>query len=261
MIQDVDESLRALVRKEGLNGSKAEIAFDAPTRDWASRRNTPTVDLYLYDIREDLERREIAWQDVRGDDGLVTERRPPARRFKLSDLVTAWTQRAEDEHRLLSSLLDCFLSHEQLPDGYASGSLSEAGHPVYLNIALPPPQDRSISDVWSALGGELKASLDLVVNAPVAVHRSKAAPPAVLEDPKIVVARPDAEAETAPGGKGKGKAGRPVGAPAAGGPRQGRLQPGEPLTPAMMPLQEETVHSGKERQPGRILRMRGAPRS
>src|SRR2546428_10505760 len=84
MIQDVDESLRALVKKEGLNGSKAEIAFDAPNKEWAARRNTPTVDLYLYDIREDLDRREIAWEDVRGQDGLVTERRPPPRRFKLS---------------------------------------------------------------------------------------------------------------------------------------------------------------------------------
>jgi uncharacterized protein DUF4255 len=263
MIQDVDESLRALVKKEGLNGSKAEIAFDAPTREWASRRNTPTVDFYLYDIREDLDRREIAWAEVRGDDGIVTQRRPPPRRFKLSYLVTAWTQRPEDEHRLLSSLLECFLSYEQLPDAYVSGSLSEAGLPVYLAIALPPPQDRSISDVWSALGGELKPSLDLVVNTPVALRRARPAPPPVLEEPKIVVTRPDAEAETAAaGGRGKGKAaGRPVGTPGAGGAREGRLKPGEPLTPAMMPLQEETVYSGKEKRPGRILRMRGAPRS
>jgi hypothetical protein len=260
MIQDVDESLRALVKKEGLNGSKAEIAFDAPNKDWAARRNTPTVDLYLYDIREDLERREIAWQDVRGGDGIVTERRPPPRRFKLSYLVTAWTQRPEDEHRLLSSLLECFLSHEQMPDGYLSGSLSETRLPVYINIALPPPQDRSISDVWSALGGELKPSLDLVVNAPVAVQRVKVAPPPVLEEPKVVVASPDGKGETA--GKAKdGGAGRPLGKPAAAGAREGRLRPGEPLTPAMIPLQEETVHSGKDRRPGRILRVRGAPRS
>src|SRR5918912_797714 len=66
MIQDVDESLRALVKREALNGSKAEIAFDAPTREWSSRRNVPTVDLYLYDIREDLERREVMWEEIRG---------------------------------------------------------------------------------------------------------------------------------------------------------------------------------------------------
>src|SRR5947209_1476889 len=220
MIQDVDESLRALVKRDALNGSKADVAFDAPNKEWSSRRNTPTVDLYLYDIREDLEQREVMWEAIRDDSGFVTERRPPARRFKLSYLVTAWTQRPEDEHRLLSSLLSCFLRNQTMPVDLITGSLVGARLPITLNIAMPPPQDRSISDVWSALGGELKASLDLVVNAPVAVRRSKAAPPAVLEEPKIVVARPDAEAETAAGGKARGK-GRGVGAPAAGASREG----------------------------------------
>src|ERR1700730_12544569 len=94
MIQDVDESLRALVKRDALNGSKADVAFDAPTKEWSSRRNTPTIDLYLYDIREDLEQREVMWEDIRGDSRdprLITERRPPPRRFKLSYLVTAWT--------------------------------------------------------------------------------------------------------------------------------------------------------------------------
>src|SRR6202011_4714189 len=165
MIQDVDESLRALVKRDALNGSKADIAFDAPNREWSSRRNAPTVDLYLYDIREDLEQREGMWEDVIGDNGFVAPRRPPPRRFKLSSLVTAWTQRPEDEHRLLSSLLACFLRYPKMPADMLSEVLAESRQPILLNIALPPPQDRSISDVWSALGGELKASLDLVVNA------------------------------------------------------------------------------------------------
>src|SRR6184192_493589 len=159
MIQDVDESLRALVKRDALNGSKADVAFDAPTREWSSRRNTPTVDLYLYDIREDLEQREVMWEAVRGDSGFVTERRPPARHYKLSYLVTAWTQRPEDEHRLLSAVLGCFVRHERLPADVLAGSLTHSELPVYMTIALPPPTDRSLSDVWSALGGELKPSL------------------------------------------------------------------------------------------------------
>ena len=59
MIQDLDESLRALVRRDAMDGSGVEISFDAPTKDWSARRNTPTVDLYLYDIREDMARREV----------------------------------------------------------------------------------------------------------------------------------------------------------------------------------------------------------
>src|SRR5205823_455041 len=83
--------------------SGVDVSFDAPTKDWSARRNTPTVDLYLYDIREDLVRREVMWEPVRGKDGMVSGRKPPLRRFKFSYLVTAWTQRPEDEHRLFSS--------------------------------------------------------------------------------------------------------------------------------------------------------------
>jgi hypothetical protein len=41
MIEEVDEALRGLVRREALNGSDVEVVFDAPTRDWAARRNAP----------------------------------------------------------------------------------------------------------------------------------------------------------------------------------------------------------------------------
>jgi hypothetical protein len=276
MIQDVDESLRALVKRDALNGSKADVAFDAPTKEWSSRRNTPTVDLYLYDIREDLEQREVMWQDIRGDardPRLITERRPPPRRFKLSYLVTAWTQRPEDEHRLLSALLGCFLRHPTMPADALSGTLVDAQQPIMLNIALPPPQDRSISDVWSALGGELKPSLDLVVNAPFEIKTAIAAGPPVLEEPKFAFAGADGETDQAVGSgaravrskRAAAAAGdaKPVGAPGPGGPKaSGRLKPGEPANkPGVTPDQEELVRSGKEKQPGRILRIRGINRS
>src|SRR5436309_11801428 len=208
MIQDVDESLRALVKRDALNGSKAEVAFDAPNREWASRRNTPTVDLYLYDIREDLEQREVMWEEVRDDSGFVKERRPPPRRFKLSYLVTAWTQRPEDEHRLLSSLLACFLRHPTMPTDALAGALAQARMPILLNIALPPPQDRSISDVWSALGGELKPSLDLVVNVPFEIKVAIPAGPPVLEEPRFSFAGPDGESEDATTPAARGGRGR-----------------------------------------------------
>src|SRR5436309_13941910 len=274
MIQDVDESLRALVKRDALNGSKADVAFDAPTKEWSSRRNTPTVDLYLYDIREDLEQREVMWENIRGESGVVSERRPPPRRFKLSYLVTAWTQRPEDEHRLLSTLLSCFLRHPTMPADALSGALVEARQPILLNIALPPPQDRSISDVWSALGGELKPSLDLIVNAPFEIKVAMPAGPPVMEEPKFTVARPDGESEAVAGqgtrnGQGKrspvaiASSAKPIGSPGAGGPStRGRLKPGEPADkPGVTPEQDDVVRSGKEKQPGRILRIRGVNRS
>ncbi len=217
MIHDVDESLRALVQRDALNGSGVELAFDAPTKDWVARRNAPIVSLYLYDIREDLSRRDTAWVDVRDADGRVTGRRLPPRRYRLSYLATAWTNRPEDEHRLLSSLLSGFLRHEYFPPELLKGSLEGEETPVLITVALPPDDERKVADTWSALGGELKPSLDVVVVAPMNIARSIDAGPPVLEAPRLEVVRTNGEAaedETATGGsKGRRRAGS--GGPAA----------------------------------------------
>jgi hypothetical protein len=204
MIQDVDEALRMLVRREALPGTDVDVAFDAPTRDWSSRRNAPTVDLYLYDIREDLQRREVMWQAIRDSEGFVTNRQPPPRHYKLSYLVTAWTQRPEDEHRLLSAVLTCFVRHERLPEEVLTGSLV-GDYPVFATIALPPPSDRPLSDVWSALGGELKPSLDLVVIAPLADSRVELPGPPVREVPRFFFSSPGASGAAAEAQRSRGR--------------------------------------------------------
>lgn len=189
MIHEVDELLEKLVKKDALNGSSVELVFDAPTKDWVARRNGPAVDLYLYDIREDLQRRVPAWEDQRAPDGTVNARSLPPRRFKLSYLVTAWTQRPEDEHRLLSSLLSAFIRNPMIKPELLEGSLAEPNLPVYIDVGQPPSQDRSLADVWSALGGELKPSLDVVVTAPIMVTRIAPYGPPVRSTPTIGLAR------------------------------------------------------------------------
>ena len=177
VIPEVDQALRTLIERDALDPDEVEVAFDAPTKEWASRRNAPTVDVYLYDIREDLRRRERGWLDE-FDGNRVRARHQPPRHFKLSYLVTAWTSRPEDEHRLLSALMASFVRFDALPRDVLTGSLAELGLPVPLTLALPPPEDRSFADVWTALGGELKPSIDLVVTAPVATGRAfDAGPP------------------------------------------------------------------------------------
>lgn len=183
VIHEVDEALRAMFRTEALaGGAQVSVVFDAPTRDWAAKVNAPTVNLYLYDIREDMRRRERGLLNEYDEQGTIVARRRPPRYFKLSYLITAWTKRPEDEHRLLSSLLSCLLRYEALPAERLTGTLAELGVPVPMTIALPPPEDRSFADVWSALGGELKPSLDLVVSVPVTESPVYPAGPEVGEE-------------------------------------------------------------------------------
>ncbi|MBO3746856.1 DUF4255 domain-containing protein [Streptosporangiaceae bacterium NEAU-GS5] len=179
MIHEVDEALRALIRDQALTDG-IEIMLEAPTKDWAARRNTPTVNMYLYDIREDLRRREVGRVPEYNDQGRIAARHPPPRYMKLSYLVTAWTQRPEDEHRLLSAMLAVLLAHSHLVG--LSGDLAELGLPVPMTVALPPPEDRAFADVWTALGGELKPSLDVVVSAPVLAGPPRPAAPLVTEE-------------------------------------------------------------------------------
>ena len=185
MIDELDAALRTLVEQEVLNGSGVEVQFDAPTKDWAARRNQPTIDIYLYDIRQDLSRRQFGIVEQTDEAGTVEQRRRIPTWFRVSYLVTAWTQRPEDEHRLLSALLSCFLRHERVPPDLLSGSLAELEMSVPLSVALPPPQDRALSDVWSALGGELKPSLDINVIAPMLPDVYDEVGPPVTREPAL----------------------------------------------------------------------------
>ncbi|MFL6074133.1 MAG: DUF4255 domain-containing protein [Mycobacteriales bacterium] len=185
MIHEVDEALRQLLRTEALRGADIDVVFDAPTKDWAARRNAPTVNLYLYDIREDLRRRQRGLLNEYDERGIVTARHMPPRYIKLSYLLTAWTQRPEDEHRLLADLMTCLFSYEAVPPTLLTGQLAGLGLPVALTVALPPPEDRSFADVWTALGGELKPSLDLVACAPLESIREMPVGPPVTEGARV----------------------------------------------------------------------------
>jgi hypothetical protein len=281
MIHEVDDALRALVRRDVLRGSsEVDVVFDAPTKDWSTRRgNSPTIDVFLYDVREDVRRREIGRIERREDGGRVIDRQTPPRWFKLSYLVTAWTQRPEDEHLLLSTLLAAFLRRDLLPRELLGGSLADLALPIPMTVAIPPPEDRALSDTWSALGGELKPSLDLVVIAPFDLARDLPAGPPVLESPRLRVGtgvlnpvrRADEAATPAAAGKGtrrRGAAGRaasgdasPDGAERQAGGRAG-TPPGEAAAGTAPGRRAEDVFEGGDRpHPGRRFRIQEIERA
>ncbi|HEX2294325.1 MAG TPA: DUF4255 domain-containing protein [Actinomycetota bacterium] len=182
MLEAVGGALRALIERDALHGSGVDVSFEAPSKAWAARRNSPTVNVYLYDIREDLERRPGGYEEIRRPvDGreVVVDRRMPPRLFALSYLVSAWTQRPEDEHRLLGALLSCLLRNPVLPSGL--------GAPLRMTVGLGKSKDRSATELWAALGGELKPSLDVVVTAPVDPAMHQEVGPLVTEEPVVRV--------------------------------------------------------------------------
>jgi hypothetical protein len=163
MLADLDETLRVLLKRElarhGFDG--VEVAFDAPARDWSSQLSGPTVNLFLYDLRESHEFRPTEWREDRSN-GRNREVRPPMI-MECSYAVTAWTQAVEDEHRLLSQVLGVLFAFPQLPADVLAGRLAETAQRFAIEGRIGQPKSDGKADFWSAVGGQYKASLDYVV--------------------------------------------------------------------------------------------------
>jgi hypothetical protein len=164
MIDDLDEVLRQfLIRDLPIKNGEVDIKFDQPKREWSARVSRPTLNLFLYDIRENQKLRQTqpAWEMVRNDDGTVTKRRKPAR-VDLHYMITAWAAEAEDEHRLLSRTLMALFRYPHLPEELLPESFQ--GQPVPIPIMVAQYDElRTPTDVWNVLDNEMRPALACIV--------------------------------------------------------------------------------------------------
>jgi hypothetical protein len=163
MINDLDETLKQLmVKKAGLDPAEVDISFDIPTREWSTPVTRPTVNFYLYDLRENTILRETYWDDETDQDGRINLKRRPLR-IDLSYMITCWTSSAEDQHRLLWRVMETFFRHSPLPEEVLQGDLRNLTHPVRTLVAQPDGVLKNVSDFWGALENQLRPSVSLVV--------------------------------------------------------------------------------------------------
>lgn len=168
MLDALDETLKALLREMGgLDPEEVDVAFDAPDREWAARVGKPTVNCYLYDVRENLELRGTEWSVERNSNGHMTEKRKSPRRFDLSYVCTAWTADIEDEHRLLWRVLATMIRCPRLPKHLLQGELANLDYPIMTEVAQPDGLLRDPADVWSALDNRIRPSINVVVTLPL----------------------------------------------------------------------------------------------
>jgi len=163
MIQDLDDTLKELlVQKVPIDATSVDIKFDMPTKDWAAAVTKPTVDLFLYDVRENHELRNNQRYLTRSG-ATATERRAPVR-LDFTYLITAWTTDVSDEHQLLGRLLTTLLRYPMLPEEALKGTMQTQPLPLQAWIAQPE-RTPNAWDFWSSLDGRLKAGISYVVTA------------------------------------------------------------------------------------------------
>jgi hypothetical protein len=165
-LADLDEALRTLLRRElehhGFEG--VEIAFDAPASDWSAKLTAPTVNLFLYDLRENLAQSEATPRNVRVNGAAMAA--PPPMRLEVTYAVTAWTKAVEDEHRLLSQVLAILFSHTSLPADLLAGRLAAASQLRAIETEVGRPKEEK-ADFWTSIGGRYKASIDYAIRLEV----------------------------------------------------------------------------------------------
>ena len=170
MIDDLSQTLRTILTQGGPEPLKsAQIVFDRPADPFAPQQTT--VDLFLYDIREDLELRSND-PVIERMNGRVTTHRPPLR-VACSYLVTAWPGGLTGdaavllEQRLLSQTLQVLSGRPTIDPDLLQGSLKGQQPPLPLVTALVDPQ-KNLSEFWTALGNKLRPSLTVRVTISLA---------------------------------------------------------------------------------------------
>ncbi len=159
MIADLDEGIRQLLMQRGnLDSGEVDISFEMPTREWSARLAKPTVNVYLFDIRENKELKDpSAWTARRGPNNTAVKSRPPVR-LDLSYRITAFASTVEDEHRLLSRVLLVLFRNPVFPSDLLQGEV--AGQEVRTEVAQPDGIIQSPADYWGALDNDIRPAID-----------------------------------------------------------------------------------------------------
>ncbi|HEV7859432.1 MAG TPA: Pvc16 family protein [Pyrinomonadaceae bacterium] len=167
MIDDLSRTLQAILDDPGLTGafpelSAAQISFDRPTDPYNPGQTT--LNLYLYDIRENVE--------LRNSEPVITRNNgqatllPGPLRVACSYLLTAWpvggTDLALQEQKLLGQALVVLSRYTLIPPQFLKGSL--VGQDPALPLMTSQIEGlKDPSDFWTALGNKLRTSISLTV--------------------------------------------------------------------------------------------------
>jgi hypothetical protein len=176
MLSSLDETIKQLLVKKGaVDTGVIDIRFDMPDREWSASLSKPTINIYLYDLRENHKLRGTEFSITRDQNGNTTKKKN-ASRIDISYLVTVWTNDITDEHRLLWHVLATLFRYQELPEDILSEELLQKKYPVITACAQPDGLFNNPADFWSALDNEIKPSINYIVTLPLDTDMAFTAP-------------------------------------------------------------------------------------
>jgi hypothetical protein len=180
MIRDLSTTLQAILSDPALATpfpelSRALITFDRP--DDGFKPTQTTVDLFLFDVRENMELRSNEPKIEQLNGQAVIHRAPM--RVACTYLITAWptggTDLALQEQRLLTQALQVLSSYPMIPDAYLKGKLIGQQPPLPM-MATHPDELKNPAEFWTAIGNKMRPSVTVTVTISMEVFAPVTAP-------------------------------------------------------------------------------------
>ncbi len=166
MLADLDESIKKLLVAElPVKNGEIDIKFDQPKREWSARLAKPTINFFLYDVRENVTLRQHQWEALKqnGNARLDVSRlkRTPFR-VDCYYMITSWAAEPDDEHRLLSRVLMALFRNPILEDTFLVGEMQGQAFEIQGRVANHDKLTNP-AEVWSALDNEMRPSISYLV--------------------------------------------------------------------------------------------------
>jgi hypothetical protein len=209
MLTQLHDTLRALLHAGGIPPAEVDVRFEAPVRQWVDSRTQPTVNLFLFDIRENTDLRPAAAQTTRSNG--QAERRMPPRRIDLRYMASVLSTEIEDEHLLLWRVLATLMRHPELPPELLPEELRGLDAPFRARVG-PAEETPGWTEIWSALGTPPRPALLYTVTAPLDLEFAAQAPLVLTRTTRYVRAAGESSAEEGIliGGSVRDGAGAPI---------------------------------------------------
>ena len=167
MIADLDQSIEKLITTEfPIKNGEIDIAFDQPKREWSARLARPTINFFLFDIRENNVLRQHQWEKMaqlpgNGGPPHIQQKRTPFR-INCHYIITSWAANPKDEHRLLSRTLLTLLRYPILPESSLSGDLKTQPFKIQAQLVS---HDRltNPAELWGSMDNEIRPSMSYLL--------------------------------------------------------------------------------------------------
>jgi hypothetical protein len=174
MLAEIRNAIGRLIAEYGgISPVEVDVRHEAPTREWIDRLTRPTINCYLFDLRENTDLRWPGMQTVRG--GTSAIRRTPPRRIDLDFMVSALTTEVEDEDALLWRVLSTMLKYAEWPDDLVPEAVRALN--LHVTTRLEHDQEASrLADVWGGLQARPRPALWYAVTVPLDLEREITTP-------------------------------------------------------------------------------------